>query len=209
MKVTRVAGLSLLAAAASASCAAPPPSVGATTSVVPAPTASASSPQPSSSTPAVSSGVVAVDQALLDALPDAVDGQPIGPDAETAAGIAATEALAIDIQAIGVGLYIRPGTSRADDLAIASIVRVRDDVFDEEWFRSWRATYDHGACEVAGGVSPGGAQRRIGEHETYIGACEGGVNTYHVHLEDPDRIVSITAAGEARFGERVVAGLTE
>ena len=65
------------------------------------------------------------------------------------------------------------------------------------------------ACEVAGGVAPGAAVTEIGGHETYIGSCQGGVHTYHVRLENPDRIVSITAVGDERLGERVVAGLTE
>jgi hypothetical protein len=30
-----------------------------------------------------------------------------------------------------------------------------------------------------------------------------------VHLPDPDRVISITSLGDARYGERVVAGLTE
>ena len=49
----------------------------------------------------------------------------------------------------------------------------------------------------------------IGGHATHIESCQGGVHLYHVHLADPDRVISITAAGEGRFGERVVAGLTE
>ena len=72
-----------------------------------------------------------------------------------------------------------------------------------------RAPTTTGACEVAGGVAPGAAVTEIGGHETHIGSCQGGVHTYHVHLANPDRIVSITAAGEGRFGERVVEGLTE
>ena len=162
-----------------------------------------------SSSPAAGAGSVAVDPALLDLLPADIDGQPLRPDAETAGDIAATGDLAQDIAAIAVGLYIQPGTSTADDLAIVSVVRLQPGVFDDEWFRSWRATYDEGACQVAGGVAPGGAETRIGDHDTHIGTCEGGVHTYHVHLEDPDRVISISAAGEGRFGERVVAGLTE
>jgi hypothetical protein len=171
-----------------------------------APVDSAVAPPPSS--PAAA-GAVAVDPALLGLLPADIEGQPLRPDDATAADIAATGDLAQDIEAIAVGLYIRPGTSTADDLAIVSVVRLHPGVFDDEWFRSWRSTYDEGACRVAGGVAPGGAETQIGEHDTHIGTCEGGVHTYHVHLEDPDRIISISAAGEGRFGERVVAGLTE
>jgi hypothetical protein len=149
-----------------------------------------------------------VDPSLLDVLPGGIDGEMLRPDAETAGDIAATGELSDDIEAIAVGLYIRP-ESPTTDLAIVSVVRLQPGVFDEEWFRSWRSTYDEGACRVAGGVAPGGAESRIGDHDTHIGTCEGGVHTYHVHLEDPDRVISISAAGEERFGERVVAGLTE
>ena len=102
-----------------------------------------------------------------------------------------------------------PAPRARDDLAIVNVVRLRPGLFDDGWFRSWRTTYDDGACQVAGGVAPGGAETTIGDHATHIGSCVGGVHTYHVHLEDPDRVVSITATGEGRFGEQVVAGLTE
>ena len=153
-----------------------------------------------------SAGAADVDPALLDVLPDEVDGQPLMPDDKTAAGIVDLPA---DVDAIAVGLYIRPAASSGDDLAIVNVVRLRPGVFAEEWFRSWRSTYDDGACEVAGGVAPGSAVSQIGDHETHIGSCQGGVHTYHVHLTSPDRVISITALGEGRFGERVVAGLTE
>jgi hypothetical protein len=153
---------------------------------------------------------VAVDRSLLDVLPGEVQGQAIRFDDVTAAEIAGNGNLAPDIEAIGLALYIQPGSSATpDDLAIVSVVRVRSGVFGDAWFRSWRSTYDIGACEIAGGVEPGSAVSEIGTHETHIGSCTGGAHTYHVHLPSPDRVVSITAAGEARFGERVVAGLTE
>ena len=186
---------------------APAPSAPAPSASVPVAAPSGAS-GPVSSSPAAA-GTVAVDPTLLELLPSDLDGQPLRPDAETAAEIAATGDLAQDIEAIAVGLYIQPGASTADDLAIVSVVRLQPGVFDDEWFRSWRSTYDEGACRVAGGVAPGGAETRIGDHDTHIGTCVGGVHTYHVHLENPDRLISISAAGEGRFGERVVAGLTE
>jgi hypothetical protein len=205
-----VAALVVLAATVSAvgACGPAPstsPAGASPTSVSPSPAASALSSSPSAGTGAA----VEVDPSLLDVLPAAIDGQPLRPDAETAAEIAANQDLALDIEAIAVGLYVAPGASTADDFAVVNVVRVRPDVFDEAWFRSWRSTYDEGACQVAGGVAPGAAVTRIGEHDTHIGSCQAGVHTYHVHLPSPDRVVSITAAGDVRFGERVVAGLTE
>ncbi len=185
----------------------------------PIPTVASPSPPPAASAPASPSslasplpsgaGAVALDPALLDLLPDEVGGQALQPDDATAIDLAANGGLAADIEALAVGLYIQPGSSTADNLAIVNVARLRPGVFGDAWFRSWRSTYDDGACEVAGGVTPGAAVTEIGGHETHIGSCQGGVHTYHVHLTNPDRIVSITAAGEGRFGERVVEGLTE
>jgi hypothetical protein len=179
----------------------PTPTISPSASTAPVTTARASSPS--------SSAAALVDPTLLDVLPAEIEGQALRPDAETAAEIAETEDLAPDVEAIAVGLYIQPGSSTADDLAIVNVVRLRPGIFGEAWFRSWRSTYDEGACKVAGGVAPGAVQSVIGEHEAHIATCQGGVHTYHVHLGNPDRVISITAAGEGRFGERVVAGLTE
>jgi hypothetical protein len=171
-----------------------------------APTAPTSTPTAVTTPSPSSAGAADVDPALLDVLPDEIDGQPLLPDDETAAGIADLPA---EVDAIAVGLYIRPGASSGDDFAIVNVVRLRPGVYAEAWFRSWRSTYDDGACQVAGGVAPGSAVSQIGDHETHIGSCQGGVHTYHVFLPGPDRVISITALGERRFGERVVAGLTE
>ena len=177
-----------------------------------APTASttAGSPSPGSASSPPAAGAVLVDPTLLDVLPPDIDGQALRPDQDTAMEIAGDEDLALDIEAIAVGLYIQPGSSAAaEGLAIVNIVRLRLGVFGDTWYRSWRSTFDEGACQVAGGVAPGGAESRIGDHDTHIGTCVGGVHTYHVHLANPDRVIAITSAGEGRVGERVVAGLTE
>ena len=90
-----------------------------------------------------------------------------------------------------------------------NVVRIRAGAFSDSWFRSWRETFDVGACERSGGVTPGAAEAEIAGRVVHIGTCEGGVHTYHVHLASPDRLISITSLGAGRFGERVVAGLTE
>jgi hypothetical protein len=203
-----VAALTIVAVAGclrTAPSASPAPS-GALPSTSASPVGTAPGLSPSSAPGASAPGAAQVDPALLDVLPAEIEGQPLRPDDQTAAGI---EGLPTEVEAIAIGLYVQPGTSTADDLAIVSIVRLQPGVFDEAWFRSWRTTYDEGACQVAGGVAPGSAQTRIGEHETHIDSCVEGAHTYHVHLHSPDRVISITAVGERRFGERVVAGLTE
>jgi hypothetical protein len=139
-----------------------------------------------------------------DALRDAVRG-----DGQSDAGSGRIGAARHERRGDAIVLAIAAGSSVADDLAIVSVVRLRSGVFDEGFFRSWRDSYDEAACDAAGGVS-GHAEAEIGGRTTFIGTCAGGAHTYHVRLETDDVIlVSVTAVGERRLGEQVVAGLTE
>jgi hypothetical protein len=184
------------------------PSAAATTTADSAPSATApSSPGRASTAPEPSA--VTVDATLLHVLPATIDGVALEPDPTTASQIAVDPSLADTAQAIGVALAIRPGTSGGDDLAVASVIRLRPGVFSEAWFETWRRTYDEGACEVAGGVQGPPSQTSIAGRTVYVGTCAGDAHTYHVHLADPTLIVSVTAAGPDRFGELVVAGLAE
>ncbi len=157
-----------------------------------------------STAPATVDGVdVLVDASLLEVLPPDVAGVGRMADGETATGIAADPALAADIDAIAVGLYAGQA-----DYAVVTVTRLRAGVFSDPYFRDWRDTFDAAVCAQAGGVD-GHAEAAIGGRTTYIGTCVGGVRTYHVRLADPDRIVSLQALGDARYGELIVAGLTE
>lgn len=200
----------LLASAAIAACGGPGPAVSPTTSVVPTSTTLIAPTAPTgTSLSSPIGGSAIVDMKLLDAAPADVQGVALIRDLETTAEIVAGGGLAPEVDALAVGVYLGPGSSTSDDLAIANVARLRAGTFTDAWFRSWRDTYNEGACEPTGGVAGGVAEAEIGGRTTHIGACRGGAHTYHVHLIDPDRVVSITALGEARFGERVVAGLTE
>ncbi len=182
----------------------PAPSATTPASSASSPGASTASPEPSSS----AGPAIVVDEGLLDILPPQVDGIDLVSDPVTAASIASDPDLAPIASAIAVALAIEPGASVGDDLAVVSVVQLRPGSYDDTWFRSWRDTYDEAACEPAGGAV-GNAQARIAGHDTFIGTCAQGAFTYHVHLEDPDRLVSITSVGEQRLGEQVVAGLGE
>ena len=143
--MTRRASAAILAIAvvlASAGCA---PTVPATATASTRPPTLSSAPAtvapvalPSGSS--ASSALVAVDRALLALLPVDIGGQALQPDDVTAAEIAATGDLARDIEAIAVGLYIQPGASSADDLAIVNVVRLRPGLFDDGWFQIGRAS---------------------------------------------------------------------
>jgi hypothetical protein len=174
-----------------------------------APTAPSGDPPTPSlvASPLASVVAVGVDGSLLDILPARIDGAALTPDAETAAGIAADvsgdPSLAGDLDALAVGLY-----AGRDDYAVVTITRLRQGPFGEDYFRDWRDSFDEAVCAQAGGVD-GHAEAPIGGRTTYIGTCVGGVRTYHVRLAGPDRIVSLQALGDARYGEQIVAGLTE
>ena len=175
------------------------PSVAPTASLLPA---DSQGPSPAGS------GAIVVDETLLRHLPVEVGGIVLVSDPATAASIATDPDLAAHASAIAVAYAIAPGASAGDDLAVASVVRLRPDVFDDAFFRSWRDSYDTAACASAGGTS-GNAEADIGGRHAYIGTCAGGAHTYHVYLEAENVIVSVTSVGEKRLGEQVVAGLRE
>lgn len=150
---------------------------------------------------------VAPDASLLELLPATIDEVERTNDEATGAEIAAELAdvvgLADDIEAVAVALY-----AGAADYAVVTVTRLRPDRFDDAYFRDWRDTFDDAVCDQAGGVD-GRAEAPIAGRTVYIGTCAGGIRTYHVHLSGPDRLISLQALGEGRFGERILGGLTE
>jgi hypothetical protein len=138
-------------------------------------------------------------------LPDAVAGLPLVGSPEAAAESASSAELAQTADSIAVAIAADPA---ADRFVVASVVRLRAGVFDEEFFRDWRDSFDEGVCAQAGGVS-GHAEAELGGRTVYIGSCAGGVHTYHTYLEDSDAIVSINAVGEGRLGEELMATLPD
>lgn len=154
------------------------------------------------------SGAIVVDETLIDYLPVEVAGIVLVSDPDTARNIASDPDLAASASAIAVAFAIAPGASVGDDVAVVSVIQLRPGVFDDEFFRSWRDTYDAAACEAAGGTA-GNAEAEIGGRQTYIGSCAAGAHTYHLYLEDQNVIVSVTSVGELRLGEWIVAGLRE
>jgi hypothetical protein len=172
-----------------------------TATPAPTPTAAAASPAGS---PA-SDGAV-VDPTLLRHLPASVDGFALAPDPTTAANVAADPTLASNAEAIAMAIVVAPG-STGDDLAVASVVRLRPGV-DNPIFRSiFRAAYDRVACEQAGGVA-GSESTTIAGRDVLVGSCTGGATTYHVHLAD-GLLVSVTSLGPRGLGEQIVTNLQE
>jgi hypothetical protein len=178
----------------------------------PSPTAAASAPATSAtSTPAGSAGPagVTVDPTLLDLLPADIDGVALQPDTETADEIAKDGSIASFVSSIALATAFGPVASDAPgDYVVVTVARLKPGASGDAFFRSWRDTFDEAVCQQAGGVG-GHAEADIGSHHAFIGTCNGGVHTYHVHLPSNDVIVSMQSVGEGRFGERVVAGLAE
>lgn len=162
-----------------------------------------SSESPSSST-AGGSPSIAIDGSLLSVLPASVKGAPLVENADGEAHDLTDPALAGQASALAAALVIDTATG---DFAYATVVRLRPGVFSDAYFRSWRETFDVGACSQASGVAGSSAEATIAGHVTFIGHCVGGILTYHVHLVLDDLIVSISSLGDQRFGQLVVEGL--
>ena len=146
-----------------------------------------------------------IDAGLLGILPASVAGVVLQPSPDTAANMTGDPSLAASASAIAVGVVIGPGGSHGDDLAVSTVVRLRPGVFDDAFYAQWRDAYDAAACQPAGGVSSH-IQQLIGPHTVDVTVCAQGARTYHTHLAG-DVLVSITATGERKFGDLVMAGL--
>ena len=155
------------------------------------------------------SAAVSVDPALLDLLPDAVGGIPLQADAATAAEIAREPSIAPFVSSLAIASAFGPPASEAiGDYVVVTVARLKPGLFGDLFFQGWRDTFDEAVCQQAGGVQ-GNVEAEIGDRQTFIGTCAGGIHTYHVHLAGPGVIVSMQGGGPKRFGERVVEGLNE
>jgi hypothetical protein len=206
-----------LAAAATLLVGACGANTGPTASVAPvastaAPSGALASSAPPGESPAASlrtgSGFsVEADPGLLAFIPGGGNGLDMTYDAETTKEVAADPALAKDAVGLAIALFTATGASTpASDLAIVSVVHLRDPSIGDEAFRSWRDSYDVSACAAAGGVT-GHAQVAMNGGTVYIGSCGGGVLTYHVRLRQGAIVVSTTSIGPKRLGEKVMEAI--
>jgi len=180
-----------------------PPSVDASGTAPASAEAPASAGLPASTAAAseAPSGSVAIDQTLLEVLPTTISGLPVAAIAKPAG--TDDPLLAESVERMAQAFVIDPATN---DFAYTSVMALRPGVFDGSYFRSWRDSFDEGACSQSGGVT-GHAETTIAGRTVYIGTCDGGVSTYHVRLDAPNEIVSISAFGEQRLGEQLLAAL--
>jgi len=122
--------------------------------------------------------------------------------------VAADPGVAKDATGIAVAVVRVTGSSAESvDIAVMSVIRLRDQTVDEAWFRAWRDSYDESACAQAGGVVRH-AEVTIAGHRVFIGSCAGGAFTYHTRVRDGAIVVAVTSIGTARLGELVMTRLT-
>lgn len=174
----------------------------------PAPGASPSSGTPATFGPPPSpspddSSPVVIDDTLLAYLPESIDNIPVTEDLDEAAVVLSDPALPRIATAAEAAVAVDAGNG---NLVYGWIVRLRPDVFTDNDFRQWRDSYDEGACAAAGGVT-GNAEATIAERNVYITNCAAGMLTYHLWLQDEHILISASAIGAGRFGEKLLGNL--
>jgi hypothetical protein len=159
-------------------------------------------PPPSPTAPDDTAPLV-IDPALIAILPASVDGIAVTESPDEAALALTDPALPNIASALDVAVAVDLGTG---NLVTAWVVQLKPGSFSTEAYRQWRDSYDEGACAAAGGVT-GHAEADIGGRRSYVTSCAAGLRTYHVLLEDQQVLISASAIGEGRFGEKLLGGL--
>ena len=184
-------------------------STAATASAAVPPSAAASGAGASSAGSPVAGGAVAVDPSLLSFVPIGGNGLVQSVDPDTTAQVAADPALRANATGLIIAVYTIAATASSaagSDIAVVSVVRLRDPSFGDDWFRDWRDSYDRSACANAGGVVRN-AETEIATHQVFIGSCAGGSFTYHTRVADGAIVISITAVGPGHLGETIMERL--
>lgn len=195
-----------------AACGSPAPSAlstappSRTPSPTPAPTAApaVSSLAPATASASTSGAGVPYDESLLALLPPTIADLEVVSTPEIVEELGANAQLGMISDGFAAGVI---ADQASGELAVAMLIRLRRGFFGDAFFRAYRDSFDEAACAQAGGLV-GHAEAVIGGHQTYIASCENGARTYHVYLEDPEMLVSVTAVGETlRLGEAVIEAL--
>ncbi len=209
---TAILATAVIATTVLAACGSSSPS--ATPLATPSATASAAPASPSAATVPVStpapggspsgplgSPPVELDLTLLAILPPAVDGVPVTAEPDSFGEAVADPDFAANVQAAVFAVVVD-----ANDLASGVVARLRPGVYSEAFFRSWRDSYDAGACSQAGGVLSN-AQTALGGRTVHITRCAQQLLIYHAYLPGRDVVVSLFSLGDRRFGERLMGDL--
>ena len=92
------------------------------------------------------------------------------------------------------------------DLVSGVVAHLRPGLYSDKFYEDWRATYDQGACDQAGGVV-GRAESTLGARTVYVTTCGGGLRVLHAYLPGPGVLVSVFSMGDKRLGDQVMGGL--
>ena len=200
----------LLAACSPSVSPAPTPLITPGVAQTPSPAAFASPSASPSAVPSSSPGnspgaspAVPIDPSLLAILPLTVDGQTITEVPEVEANLVTDPNLIANASGLAVALGIDVGTG---EFAYVAVIQLKPLVFSNAFYLSWRQSYDDGACSQSNGLKST-STTTIAGRQVFTGTCNGGAETYHVHLAAPDRLVSITSVGTSHYGALVLAAL--
>jgi len=144
-----------------------------------------------------------IDATLLDYLPATVDDVAIAENIDEAAVAIADPTVAQIATAVDVGVAL---DEPSGNLVTAHVVRIRDGAFDDATYRTWRDTFDAGACAAGGGVK-GRAETTIDARTVFITTCVTGLRAYHVWIPDEDVVISAASVGTGDFGRLLMDGL--
>jgi hypothetical protein len=169
----------------------------------PTPPATATAGPAGTPVPLASFGPLTIDPALLGVLPASVAGLPVMESPEGDADARTNRVLPSIAEAAVSGVAV---DTASGDLVVALVVRLRAGTFDDAAFRSWRDSYDLGACAASGGVT-GDAEAQIGGRTVFVGTCANGLHTYHAWIADKNLLVSASSIGSRRLGEDLMANL--
>jgi hypothetical protein len=158
-------------------------------------------PGESDATESLAAGLIPVDLTLLEVLPASVNGVALDPEPDPEG--ANDPALVGSVDRLAQAILVDPASS---DFVVVSVVALRPKVFDQAYFRSWRDSFDEGACSQSDGLA-GHAQAVIAGRTVFIGRCTGGVTTYHTWLGSNNAIVSVSELLDTRLGEQLMADL--
>lgn len=203
VRTIRPIAVMLMSWAMAAACAPAVATPSPTSALHPTATARTSPTLPTPSPSPINGAAVQVDPTLLEIFPRAVDGLEIVESPAGEAAALADPLLPQVAMAVAAGLAIEPVSG---DFVYGLIVRLIPDALDGAAYRDWRDAFDEGACSQAGGVA-GHEETELGGRVVYSATCAGGLRTYHVWLESIDVLISASAVGERRLGERLVENL--
>lgn len=199
MRIRGVAALGFAAALAFATAACQGAVVGTAPPSPSSETVAPISPGLPSSVPGVD---VVMDPALLQILPAAIGAAKVGIEPESFGEAVRDPSFVANVDAAAFAIVVE-----GEDLASGVVAHLRPDVFSEAFYRSWRDSYDEGACAQAGGVARHAEIGLEDDRTMYVTTCAGDLRVYHAYLAEREVVVSLFSLGERRFGEQLMTGL--